>query len=66
MPAMFTLWSPNYHESGMLIVDEVIREGISPDDNVLLQTILHGFMVSISSLRVISGAAGLTPGCRYI
>lgn len=63
---MFTLRSRNYDEQGTLIVAEVISEGISPVENVLLQTILQGFMVSISSLRVISGAAGLTWGCRYI
>lgn len=59
---MFTLPSRNYHELGTLTVGEVACEGISPDDNALLQTIPPGFMVSISSLRVISGAAGLTWG----
>jgi hypothetical protein len=56
---MFTLRSRNYHEPGPFRAAEVIPEGISLDDNVLLQTIL-GFIVSISSLRVISGAADLT------
>lgn len=61
---MFTLRSRNYDEQGTLIVAEVISEGISPVENVLLQTILQGFMVSISSLRVISGVAGLTWGVQ--